>query len=315
MTNSTTSHNLCPQGISVPRLGFGTWRLNGAECTSAVRVALETGYRHFDTAQLYRNETEVGRALRDSGINRESVFLTTKLWRENLAAPRLQRSVEESLQRLGTEYVDLLLVHWPNPGVALEHSLEGMTQVQAEGKVRHLGVSNFPPSMLRRALSAAHLTNIQVEYHPYLSQDALLAVARESELFLTAYSPLAKGLVFEDETLKAIGSAHGKSAGQVALRWLVEQDAVAAIPRSSDAEHIRSNFDLWDFELSAEETNRIAGLASGRRLINPASAPDWERSDEAEWFRGYRVPASLGTALRAGRWFARKLRRGISSIR
>lgn len=265
------------QGIRVPVLGLGTWQLEGKACQRAVEEALDMGYRHVDTAQLYGNEAEVGRALRASGLPREDIFLTTKIWMESLDRASVLRTGGESLRRLDTDYVDLLLIHWPNKAVPLEETLGAFRQLQDEGKAKSIGVSNFPPSLLRRALEIAPIVCNQVEFHPYLGQTALLDLARQHDLLLTAYSPLARGEVNQDKTLQEIGKRHGKTPSQVTLRWLVQQDHVAAIPKASSPGHLRANLEIFDFVLSDEEMRRISDLDRGRRLIDPPSAPDWER--------------------------------------
>lgn len=265
------------QGIRVPVLGLGTWQLEGKTCERAVKEALDLGYRHVDTAQLYGNEAEVGRALRASGVPREEIFLTTKIWMESLDRASVLRTGGESLRRLDTDYVDLLLIHWPSRTVPLEETLEAFRQLREQGRAKAIGVSNFPPSLLRRALEIAPVFCNQVELHPYLGQAALLDMARGHDLLLTAYSPLARGEVEQDRTLREIGRRHGKTPSQVTLRWLVQQDHVAAIPKASSAGHLRANLDIFDFVLSEEEMRRISELDRGRRLINPPIAPDWER--------------------------------------
>lgn len=264
------------QGARVPVLGLGTWQLEGRSCLRAVEEALGLGYRHVDTAQMYGNEAEVGRALRASGVPREEVFLTTKVWRDNLDRGSVLRTTRESLQRLATDYVDLLLIHWPNPAVPLEETLGAFRELQEEGRTRHVGVSNFPPSLLRRALELAPVLCNQVEYHPFLGQRPLLDLARRHGILITAYSPLARGEVSRDPVLQEIGRQHGKTPSQVALRWLVQQERVAAIPKASSPEHLRANLEVFDFVLSDEEMRRIHALDRGRRLIDPGIAPDWE---------------------------------------
>ncbi|MDQ3932894.1 MAG: aldo/keto reductase [Actinomycetota bacterium] len=266
------------QGERVPALGFGTWQLSGQAAIEAVQHALELGYRHIDTAQMYRNEAQVGQALADSGLDRSEIFLTTKLLPRNLEPDRVHRSTRESLERLKTDYVDLLLIHWPAFADSMQSTLEAMVTLRNAGTARHIGVSNFTPALLREALDYAPIFCNQVEYHPYLAQPELCQVAAERDLLLTAYSPLAKGRVVDDETLGEIGRRHDKTPTQVALRWLIQQDHVAAIPRSADREHRAANFDIFDFELSDQEMSRIDALDRDGRLIDPADlAPDWER--------------------------------------
>lgn len=264
------------QGERVPTLGLGTWKLRDEECVEAVRDALEIGYRHVDTAQIYANEEAVGRGLRESGVPRDEIFLTTKVWLDNLGHDDAVASTEASLRKLGTEHVDLLLIHWPNDELSLEEPLAALAELQERGRARHIGVSNFTPTLLDQALGITPLFAVQVEYHPFLSQDDLLERVRERDMMLTAYSPIARGGVADDPVLREIGRAHGKSAAQVTLRWLVQQDSVTAIPKASDAEHRRSNFDIWDFRLTGDEMERIADLARGERLVDPDIAPDWE---------------------------------------
>jgi 2,5-diketo-D-gluconate reductase B len=239
---------------------LGTWRLSGQECVRAVERALALGYRHIDTAQMYANEDEVGRGIQNSGVDREDIFLVTKVRTSSFSHDEAIRSTRGSLKELRTEYVDLLLMHWPNPSVPLEETLGAMTELQRQGSVKHVGVSNFPLSMVEEATTHAEIFCNQVEYHPYRAQDELLEQARETDYLLTAYSPVAKGRVSNDATLREIGEAHGKSPTQVALRWLIQQEKVAAIPKAASEDHLRSNFDIFDFELSDEERGRIFAL-------------------------------------------------------
>src|SRR3954471_24147804 len=221
------------QGTRVPVLGFGTWLITGADATEAVRDALEIGYRQIDTARAYENEREVGRGIADSGLAREEIFLTTKVPHDQATAELVERDAEESLERLGVDYLDLLLLHWPSPDVPLEETLKAMAAFRDDGRIRNLGVSNFPPGLLNQALDIAPVFCNQVEYHPFLSQERLLDLARERDVLITAYSPLPPGKVPDDATLGRIASSHGKTAGQVALRWLLDQDHVSPIPKAS----------------------------------------------------------------------------------
>lgn len=264
------------QESKVPALGYGTFQIQGDACRQGVRQALELGYRHIDTAQMYENETEVGKGIADSGVPRDEIFLTTKLWWENLRSKDVAETARASLRKLDTDHVDLLLIHWPNDDVPLSETLGAMKRLREEGLVRHLGVSNFPPSLLQKALDEAPIFCNQVEYHPFLGQGKLLEMARENDLMLTAYSPLARGQVPENDVLNEIGRAHGKSPAQVTLRWFLQQDHVAAIPKASSAEHRQQNFDVFDFELSDGEMERISSLDRGERLIDPDFGPDWE---------------------------------------
>ncbi|HLT46300.1 MAG TPA: aldo/keto reductase [Rubricoccaceae bacterium] len=261
-------------GVAVPALGFGTWSLRGEDGLHAIATALDVGYRHLDTAQSYGNEREVARALRDSGLPREDVFLTTKVALGNLRYRDVLRTTDESLERLRTDYVDLLLVHWPDASVEMEETLDAFQEVRARGKTRLIGVSNFTPSLLERALELVpDLACNQVEYHPFLGQDTLLELVRKHGMVLTAYSPVARGRVANEWTIQEVAAVHGRSAAQVALRWLIQQDRVAAIPRSANPEHIRDNFEVFDFALAEEEMEAISDLARGERLVDPDFAP------------------------------------------
>jgi len=244
--------------------------------TEAVRDALEIGYRHIDTARAYGNEREIGRAIADSEVDRAEVFLTTKLWYTRLRAAEVREQLEDSLHDLGTDYVDLLLVHWPNASVPVAETLGAMSQLRDAGKVRHLGVSNFPSALAREALELAPIITDQVEYHPYLGQPELLALARERDLMLTAYSPLAHGALLDDPVLRGIAGALGKSPGQVALRWLLHQPQVAVLPKAAAHANRAANFDVFGFELDDEQRGAIAALERGERTANPSWAPEWD---------------------------------------
>ena len=267
-------HTVNVHGASVPAMGFGTWELEGDDCLRGVAAALELGYRHVDTAQVYGNEHLVGEAIAGSSVERSEIFLTTKVWNSRLEPERVRSSTEESLRKLRTDYVDLLLIHWPVRMDILPATLEAMQALKAEGKVRHVGVSNFTPSQLAEALRHAEVFCNQVEYHPYLGQRPLLDACREHGLMLTAYSPLARGRVLDDPVLREIGEAHGKSPVQVVLRWLLQQDNVSAIPKATSRGHIESNLAIFDFTLSPEEMERVAALERGERTVDPDWA-DW----------------------------------------
>ncbi|WP_225332666.1 aldo/keto reductase [Halomicrobium urmianum] len=246
--------------VEVPALGFGTARMDtDEERYRAVSTALEVGYRHVDTAQMYGSESAVGDALADSDVDREDVFVTTKLDNGNRSRERVRESTRASLDRLGTEYVDLLLIHSPNDRVSHEETLNAMNDLRDDGLVRHVGVSNFSVEQTREAedLSEAPILTNQVEYHVRHRQDDLLAYCVENDVMLTAYSPLGVGGLLDDEALADVGERHGKTPAQVALRWLLQQPMVSAIPMSSRPEHVRENFDVFDFELSADEMHRL----------------------------------------------------------
>ena len=258
------------KGVAVPAIGLGTWALSGRGCIESVRTALELGYRHIDTAEMYGNESEIGAAIRDAGFDRTQLFITTKVPPGKLRAAAAKRCAEESLRRLGTDYVDLLLVHWPNSQVPLAETLGAFAELRAAGRTRHIGVSNFPVSLLREAVEThrADLFCNQVEYHPYLSQRAVLEAVRHNRMMLTAYAPVAKGRVPRDAALAAIGRKYGKSAAQIALRWLVDQDSVAAIPKASSRAHLAANLAIFDFTLAPEDRAAIDAMGGNDRLLD-----------------------------------------------
>ena len=267
------------KGARVPVLGFGTWPLNGADCARAVREAIELGYRHIDTAQNYGNEAEVGNGIAESGIARDALWVTTKLSRGNLAAKDVARSTDESLKKLGLDQLDLLLIHWPSKTVPMAETLAAMVKLRVAGKTRFIGVSNFTTTLLAEAVTHADLLCNQVEYHPFLSQRAVLAATRRHGLFLTAYSPVARGRVPGDKTLQAIGKKYGKTATQVALRWLTEQDRVAAIPKAGSRAHMQANIEIFDFALAPEDRAQIDALGGDNRIVDIAGwSPEWDRA-------------------------------------
>jgi 2,5-diketo-D-gluconate reductase B len=249
------------QGVRVPSVGLGTWQLTGRTCVEAVSDALALGYRHIDTARGYGNEREVGEGMRASGVPREEIFLVTKVPPSDAAPDRVRASCEGSLADLGVDRIDLLLLHWPAPRVPLADTLGAMAQLRDEGRIAHFGVSNFPPPLLREALQIAPVLNDQVEFHPYAHQDGLVAIADERDVLITAYSPLDRGRVARDSTLGDIGAAHGKTPGQVALRWLLDHPKTCVVPKASSHERRVENLDVFDFELTDDERARIDALA------------------------------------------------------
>ena len=264
------------QGTAVPALGFGTWLIEGEAAAEGVRDALEVGYRQIDTARAYGNEREVGRGIAESGVPRDEIYLTTKVPHDEATADHVERAAEESLERLGVDRLDLLLLHWPSPDVPLEETLTAMSAIREDGRTREIGVSNFPAGLLGQALELAPVFCDQVEYHPFLDQSRLLELARENDVLVTAYSPLAHGRVPDDPTLTEIGEQHGKTAGQVALRWLLDQPGVSPIPKASSHGRRVENFEVFDFTLSADDNERIAALPKDGRTANPSWAPDWD---------------------------------------
>ena len=273
--------HITTQGKKVPALGYGTWNLRGKDCVSGVEKALEIGYRHIDTAQIYENEAEVGDGIKASGLKRNDIFLTTKIWIENLRDGDLQKSLDVSLKKLKVDHVDLLLLHWPITDIPFAEQLKALQAVQKEGKTTSIGVSNYTIAQMKEVSGkiGAKILNNQVEYHPYLSQKPLLDYVRAHDTFLTAYCPLARGKVNDDAVITKIAKKHGKTAGQITLRWLVQQDRVAAIPKSGSEKHIRENFEIFDFKLDDTEMKEISALARpDGRIVNPPFAPKWDRA-------------------------------------
>jgi 2,5-diketo-D-gluconate reductase B len=260
----------------IPRIGFGTWRLSGRDCSDGVADALAAGYRHVDTASTYGNEGEVGQGLRSSDVDRGTVWLTTKVWPDELAPDRVRASLERSLRALGTDYVDLYMIHWPNPRIPLAATLEAMTALRDEGRTRELGVSNFTSAQFREALDLAPVIVNQVEYHPFLDQSAVLEVCRERDVELTAYRPLGKGQVTSDPVIAAIAAANGATPAQVALAWLIGQEGVSAVPKASSPERRRENLGALRVELSADERAAIDALPKDRRAVQTDWSPEWD---------------------------------------
>ncbi|GGB63452.1 aldo/keto reductase [Henriciella pelagia] len=268
-------------GVDIPKIGFGTWKLRDETAQMAVSKAIEAGYRMIDTAQAYENETHVGRGIADAQLPREELFVTTKVWMSEFKDGDLQDAVARSVERLSTDYCDLILLHWPNPDVPLEETLGALNDVHDKGLTRNIGVSNFTSAQLGQAvkLSRAPILTNQVEYHPFINQTPILEAAHALGSSVTAYSPLAQGRIFDDPVLNEIGEAHGKTPAQIVIRWCAQQPGVITIPRSSSPDHIASNNDVLDFELTADEMGRITALnAINERLINPSWAPEWDRA-------------------------------------
>lgn len=260
----------------VPALGLGTWELTGEDCRKAVPVALDLGYRHIDTAQVYGNEGEIGDALAASDVDRDQLWITTKIWNDRLAAAAVRSSTEESLRKLRTDHVDLLLVHWPVEFGRIAETLEAVTALREEGKTRFIGVSNFSPRQFERAAELAPVVCNQVEYHPFLGQGEVLDTARKHDAVVTAYSPLARGAVLDDPVLGEIARDHDRNPVQVTLRWLLDQPGVVAVPKATGREHLAANMAIFDFELSEAERRRIDRLARGERIIDPDGfGTDW----------------------------------------
>ena len=264
----------------IPQMGLGTFRLDGEACSQLVASALGLGYRHVDTAQGYGNEAAVGDGVANSTVPRDDVFITTKVRPEYMAEGDLQRSVEESLVKLRTSTIDLLLLHWPNPTIPLAETIRALNDVKRRGLVRHIGLSNFTSKLLEQALrfSTEPLVTEQLEYHPYLDQRTMLTLLRANGLAVTAYCPLALGRVSTDPTILRIAAGHGRTAAQIALRWLVQQPDVIAIPKTSHVNRLKENLAVFDFALTESEIVEIDNLARpDSRLINePGWGAEWD---------------------------------------
>src|SRR5271169_6590209 len=262
--------HLQTQGISLPRLGLGTYRMQGDVCRAAVESALALGYRHIDTAEMYANEEAVGAAIAASGVARKDLHVTTKVWNENLAPDAMRRAFDTSLKKLRLDQLDLYLVHWPAPNMHLPAMFETLLGLKAEGRTRAIGVANFNIALLKTVVEEikAPIACDQVEYHVMLDQTKLRKYLSAKSIPLVAYCPLAKGRVASDATLAAIGRKHGASAAQVALKWLLDQDGVAAIPKA--------NLDAQNVGLDDEDIKAIAALPKDKRCVNPGFAPAWD---------------------------------------
>lgn len=266
--------------IEIPLLGFGTWQLEPDDARRMVAEALRIGYRHIDTAWIYKNEKAVGEGIRDSGVAREDFFLTTKIWVDHFDHDGLLRQAQESVDSLGT-VPDLLLLHWPKATPTFEETLGALNAAKDAGLTKSIGLSNFPSKEFRQAqgLSKAKLVTNQVEHHPYLGIDQLVATAADLGSSITAWSPLAQGKIADDATISDIAKAHGKTNGQVTLRWLI-QNKIIAIPRTTKESRARENFDIFDFELSAEEVQRLNALDRAERLgdwLDPSF--NWDKTE------------------------------------
>ncbi len=270
------------KGARIPAIGLGTMTLKGDICVEAVKSALRLGYRHIDTAERYGNEAEVGEGLQQgiaaAGLERNDVFVTTKVYHDKLAAADFQRSFDESLQKLRLPWVDLLLIHWPNPNVPLAETLGVLCKAKRDGRTRHVGVANFTTALLAEAtrLASEPLVTNQIEVHPFIDQSKVLAACRQHGLAVTAYCPISRGKVPGNEVLERIGKAHGKSSSQVALRYLVQQ-GIIPIPRTATPDHQAANLAVFDFALTDAEMAEIGKLKKpDGRVVNPPHAPKWD---------------------------------------
>ena len=265
---------------AIPAIGFGTYGMSAADVYRVVPAALSAGFRHIDTAQVYRNEGEIGECVAASGVPRSEIFLTTKVWVSNYSERNFEASVNESLRKLKTDYIDLLLLHWPGSDVPLAEQIAGLNAVARAGKVRHIGVSNFNRALMTEAirLSAVPLVTNQFEYHPYLNQSLLIESTLQAGLVVTGYCGMAIGRVFSDPTLKEIAARYDKTIAQIVLRWLVQQRGMVALSRTTRVDRLAQNLAVFDFELDDVDMVAIHALATaGSRIVDPPGlAPLWD---------------------------------------
>ena len=268
------------QGMRMPKLGLGTWAMTGRACTEAVSHALSIGYRHIDTAQMYGNEAEVGAAIAQSGIRRDELFVVTKVGGGNFAPDAVRRACDASLKALKTGYIDLYLIHWPTPTMDLRATLGEFERLRERGLIRHIGISNFTVALMRQAVEeiGAPVACNQIEYHVLLGQSRVLNYARSKGMAITAYCPLARGGLSRNRTLVQIARKHGATPEQVALKWLLDQDILAAIPKASRPENQQANRDAFNVQLDDEDRAAIAALPKNERVVN-SGFPMWDPSD------------------------------------
>jgi 2,5-diketo-D-gluconate reductase B len=266
------------QGINLPRLGLGTFRMQGAVCRAAVESALALGYRHIDTSEMYANEDAIGAALASAKVPRGDLHVTTKVWPENLAPDAIRRAFDNSMKKLKLDVVDLYLIHWPARGMNLPAALDTLMKLKEEGRTRAIGVANFTVALLKQAVEEikAPIACNQIEYHVMLDQSKVMRYMAVKSIPLVAYCPLAQGRAASDEILIAIGNKHGAAPAQVALKWLLEQKDVVAIPKASRRETQQANLDALKLQLDDEDRRAIAALPKDKRFVRPAFAPAWD---------------------------------------
>lgn len=280
---SSKTYNIRTAGqANIPVLGLGTWQSTGQDCIDVVSQGLKMGYEHIDTAQAYDNEKEVGQGIKQSGVARDKFFLTTKIFPDDLKfqPEKLMAAAKRSLENLDTDYVDLLLLHWPDDRVPLSETIPALCELQKQGLTRHIGVSNFNIANLTEAKKHADVPIVvnQVEFHPFIKQQTLQTFLNNHHILLEAYSPLARGDVFDNEIIKKIADKHGITPAQVSLAWILSDKDRVAIPKTSNPDHLQGNLDAIDVKLSADELEQIGGLArsDGRKIEHPDYTPEWD---------------------------------------
>lgn len=280
---SNTRYNIRTAGqAKIPVLGLGTWQSTGQECINVVNEALKMGYEHIDTAQAYDNEKEVGQGIKKSGVARDKFFLTTKIFPDDMKfePEKLKAAAKRSLENLGTDYVDLLLLHWPDDRVPLSETIPALCELQKQGLTRNIGVSNFNIANIIEAKKYADVPIVvnQVEFHPFIKQHTLQSFLNNHHILLEAYSPLARGDVFDNEIIKEIAEQHNISPAQVSLAWILSDNKRIAIPKTSNPDHLQGNLDAVEVQLSADELEKIGKLArsDGRKIEHPDYSPEWD---------------------------------------
>lgn len=270
--------SLTTQDVAIPRVGFGTFRMPGADAQPIVESAIALGYRHIDTAAMYENESSVGAAVAASGVKRNDLFVTTKVWHDQLEPDAMRHAVDASLRKLRLDYVDLYMVHWPARDMNMAATLEALMALRERGLTRAIGVCNFNLPMIHHAVDevGVSIASVQLEYHPFLSQARSLAYLRGKGIPLTAYAPLAQGRAANDPTLAAIGQKHHCSAAQAAIAWLLDQEDVIVIPKAARAESQQANLDAIGIQLDDNDRAAVATLPKDQRFVRPPFAPDWD---------------------------------------
>jgi diketogulonate reductase-like aldo/keto reductase len=262
----TEKRHKLKSGYEMPVLGLGTWQLSGSKCEETVAEAVDLGYRHIDTAEMYENEEEVGEGLKRA--DREDIFLTSKVAKSHLKKDDVIESCIRSLDKLKTDYLDMYLVHWPNDEIPLTETMDAMAELVDKGLTRSVGLSNFNVGRIKDAMAVSRvpISNLQIEFHPFTDRKDIPDFCRSEGIIITAYSPLARAKVFEDETIKEIAGKYSKTPAQVSLKWLVQNGHIV-IPKASSKEHLLENADL-DWQLSQEDMDRITGIEKDQRLID-----------------------------------------------
>lgn len=280
---TTKTYNIRTAGqANIPVLGLGTWQSTGQDCVDVVKKALEMGYEHIDTAQAYDNEKEVGQGIKQSGVSRDKFFLTTKIFPDDMKfqPEKLAAAAKRSLENLDTDYVDLLLLHWPDDRVPLSETMPALCELQKQGLTRHIGVSNFNIANIIEAKKHADVPIVvnQVEFHPFIKQNTLQTFLNNHHILLEAYSPLARGDVFDNDIIKEIADKHNVTPAQISLAWILSDKHRVAIPKTSNPDHLQGNLDAVNVKLSAEELDKIGGLArsDGRKIEHPDYSPVWD---------------------------------------